>query len=122
MPEPSNPTPPTSATTFAPRNRLRLTKALRAIKVLAAVFVIAFFCAYAKTTIRYGTPHTQPQASLTQFFTPTAPHAPSRLAPHRRVLHTVRHVRRRPQHPGIYHLATLRRIRRFFSQMLDVRS
>ena len=122
MPEPSNPTVSTSAPTFAPRNRLRLIKACRFIKVVATLFVIAFFCAYAKTYSRYGTPHTQPQAaptqSLTQIFTPT----PSRPNHHRRVLLPVRHVKRHPQHPSIYHLATLRRIRRFFSRMLDVRS
>ena len=121
MPEPSNPiaSPHNTAPTFAPRNRLRLHKALRTIKLFATVFVLAFVCAYARTYLRYGTPHAQPQASLTQLFTQTDTSAPSSPTP-RRI--PVRHVKRHRQHSSPYHLATLRRLRRYLYRVLDVRS
>jgi hypothetical protein len=118
LPNPSN----TSASSIAPRRMLRLNKAGWIIKALASLFVVAFLCAYARTYSRYGTPHTQTRASLTrpvtQAFTPTRMH----LDHHRRLFVPVRHTRRRPQHASPYHLATLRHLRRLFSQLLVVRS
>jgi hypothetical protein len=126
MPEPSSPilstSPRNAAPTFAPRNRLRLKYALRFIQALGAVFVLAFFCAYARTYVRYGTPNTQPPPTLTQLVSQVTTPTHSRLAPRPHVSLPVRHVKRHPQHPSPYHLATLRRIRRFFSRLLDVRS
>jgi len=136
MPEPSNPSLSTSpadvATPTAPRKMLRLNKACRFIKAVALVCIVAFFCAYLRTYIRYGTPHTQPRAFLAHVTTQTSTRTPShlapsrlsprRLSPRRRAFLPVRHAKRHPRHPGLYHLATLRRLRHFFSQLLDVRS
>jgi hypothetical protein len=125
LPNPSN----TAAPSIAPRRMLRLNKAGWIIKALASLFVVAFLCAYARTYSRYGTPHTQTRASLThpvtQAFTPTRLHLDHHrrlFIPARHAFVPVRHTRRRPQHASLYHLATLRRIRRFFSQLLVVRS
>ena len=124
MPTPSNPAP--LATTAATRKMPRLRRAGNTIKILASIFVFAFLCAYAHTWLRYGNvaPRPQTTASVTRstpqsFFTPTHPR-PS----HRRqsILRPVHQAKRHPRRSNPYYLASMRRLRRLFSQLLVVRS
>jgi hypothetical protein len=108
----------------APRRMLRLSKAGWIIKTLATIFVIAFLCAYAHTYLRYGTARPQATASVTRpipqiFFTPTH----SRFSHRRQVfVRPVHQVRRHARRANPYYLASMRRLRRLFSQLLVVRS
>jgi hypothetical protein len=103
---------------------LRLNRAGWIIKTLASLFIVAFLCAYAHTYLRYGAPRLQTTTSVTHpvtqtFFTPTH----SRIS-HRRqsLFRPVHQVRRHTRRSSPYYLASMRRLRRFFSQMLVVRS
>ena len=122
MPTPSNPATPTTTPCKMPRLR----RAGNTIKILASIFVFAFLCAYAHTYLRYGNgaPRPQTTASVTRstpqsFFTPTHPR-PS----HRRqsILRPVHQAKRHPRRSNPYYLASMRRLRRLFSQLLVVRS
>jgi hypothetical protein len=101
---------------------LRLRRAGNTIKTLAAIFVVAFLCAYARTYRKYGTPQPQTTASVARPMAQPASYFPAahvrsfhrRQAFYRPARHTVRHARRtRP-----FYLASLRRIRRFFTRVL----
>jgi hypothetical protein len=129
MPEPSNPSlgSPSSDTAPAPRKMLRLNKAGWIIKSLASLFVFAFLCAYARTYLRYGTPRTQTSISVTRPITISRTPAP--LPVHYRISHRrqaffrpVHQVRRHTRRSSPYYLASMRRLRRLFSQLLFVRS
>ena len=126
MPEPSNPTlstlPGNAAPSIASRKMPRLNKAGWIIKSLASLFVVAFLCAYLKTYNRYGAPRTPTRASLTHPLTQAFAPTHFRLNHRRRVFLPVRHTKRRPPRSSLYHLATLRRLHRLFSQLLVVRS
>ncbi len=124
-PNPALPTPTDDAT--APRKMLRLNKAGNTIKILASIFVIAFLCAYAHTYVRYGTPRPQTTASLAQPATVSHTQALQPFHPrafHRRqvLLRPVHQLKRHAHRATPYYLASLRRIRRLFSQLLVVRS
>jgi len=104
----------------------RLRRAGNTIKILASIFVFAFLCAYAHTYLRYGNgaPRPQTTASVTcstpqSFFTPTHPR-PS----HRRqsIFRPVHQAKRHARRSNPYYLASMRRLRRLFSQLLVVRS
>jgi hypothetical protein len=124
MRTPSNPMHPTAAT--APRKMPRLNRAGWIIKSLASLFVFAFLCAYAHTYLRYGSSSPRPQttASATHpttptFFTPTH----SRITHHRQTfLRPVHQVKRHARRSNPYYLASVRHLRRLFSQLLVVRS
>ena len=128
------PTPPTPALTTNPRKMPRLRRAGNTIKILASIFVFAFLCAYAHTYLRYGNgaPRTPTTASIAHpttiartrpaptFRTSTFhPRAFRRHQPSFRPVHQLnRHQRRSTP----FYLASLRHIRRLFSQLLVVRS
>jgi hypothetical protein len=129
MPELSNPSAgsPSSDTAPAPRKMLRLNKAGRIIKSLASLFVFAFLCAYAHTYLRYGAPRTQTTASVARAITISPTRSPLPIpyrVSHRRqaFFRPVHQVNRHARRSKPYYLASLRHIRRLFSQLLVVRS
>jgi len=122
MPTPSNPAIPTTTPCKMPRLR----RAGNTIKILASIFVFAFLCAYAHTYLRYGngTPRPQTTASITR---PAAPSlfTPTHFRPaHRRqaIRRPVQQLKHRTRRTTPFYLASLRHIRRLFSQLLVVRS
>ncbi|MGA7155657.1 MAG: hypothetical protein WBY53_02355 [Acidobacteriaceae bacterium] len=124
MPEASNAPQPTP--TPHPRMR-RLIRAGSIIKSLATIFIVAFLFAYAHTTLKYGTPHPQTTASISHpiahpsFFTPTRYRIThQRRAFFRPTRRPVRHTTRRPRRSSPYYLASLRRLRHFFTRVLAV--
>jgi len=126
MPTPSNPATPTDAAT-APSKMPRLRRAGNTIKILASIFVVFFLCAYAHTYLRYGTPRPQTTASIAPPINISRTQPPQTFHPrafHRRqaILRPVHQVKRRTHRTNPYYLASLRRIRRLFSQLLFVRS
>jgi hypothetical protein len=128
MPAPSNPAlPAPDAAAPAPRKMLRLNKAGWIIKGLASLFVFAFLCAYAHTYLRYGPPRTQISPSPTHFSNLSRTQPPPPTHPrifHRRqgIFRPVHQVKRHARRSNPYYLASLRRLRRLFSQLLVVRS
>jgi hypothetical protein len=111
----------------APRKMVRLAKAGWIIKALATIFVIAFLCAYLHTYMRYGAPRTTASVSRTHPITVSRTQAPppihSRISHRRQVFfRPVHQVKRHTRRSTPYYLASLRHLRRLFSEMLDVRS
>jgi hypothetical protein len=111
----------------APRKMVRLTKAGWIIKALATIFVIAFLCAYLHTWMRYGAPRTQASVAPTHLITVSRMQAPRPI--HSHIFHRrqvffrpVHQVNRHARRSNPYYLASLRHLRRLFSEMLDVRS
>jgi len=127
MPTPSNPALPTPPASTAPRKMLRLNKAGWIIKTLASLFVFAFLCAYAHTCLHYGAPRTQTTASVTHPITVSRTQGPRTFYPrafHRRqsIFRPVHQTRRHARRNTPFYLASLRHLRRLFSQLLVVRS
>ncbi|WP_158789065.1 hypothetical protein [Granulicella sp. L46] len=126
MPESSNPRSGSADAPIARRKMPRLNRAGWIIKSLASLFVFAFLCAYAHTYLRYGNSSPRPQiaASVTHAtpqtsFTSTHPRAFHRHQPLFRPAHQ---LKSHAHHAHPYHFASLRHLRRLFSQLLVVRS
>jgi hypothetical protein len=126
MPTPSNPALPPSppAAAPAPRKMPRLNRAGWIIKSLASIFVVAFLCAYARTTLRYGHPRLQTTASVSRPAPPAVFVPTHSRASHSRqnVFRRVHQVRRHARRSSPFYLASLRHLRRLFSQLLVVRT
>ena len=122
MPTTSHPPTPTTPH----RNMPRLPRAARTLKIFTTLVLLIFAGAYARTALRYATPHPQTSASLAKpspetFFTPT--HSPARPAHRRHTFFRPAHqVKRHTRRSSPFYLASLRRLRRLVSQLLVVRS
>ncbi len=130
MPNDLNPTAHTPQLPPHPRMR-RLHRAGWIIKSLTTLFILAFLIAYANIYSRYGTPHTQAQAShthpsfLTAVFHPIPTHTNRfhRRPTFLRINHrTPRRASRPIRRTSFYHLASLHRLHRLFNELLDVQS